>query len=420
MNIFKRFQKEKSGNFAVLSGILALPLFMVGGIVMDYSIINRTEKALQNAADASALGSAKELTLVSTADSTVKQVVKDFVYSNLTKDIGIDGGTGKLEIKTTISKDRKDVTVDLAYYWKPFLTQYISSDILPLRVSSTATLVGGQTICVIALDETSDFSLSMSGISTMNANDCAIYSNSGSPVGISTVKGSVLSASETYTGGGYQGPVSTYIPKPVTDSPIIDDPLRDRERPKADIQCDEKDLKITSGLAKLEPGTYCGGISIRGKSKVMLESGIYIMKDGPLSVGGNGTIEGDNVGFVFEGEASVFDFGVSTQVNISAPKSGLMAGILFFEDRASSVGRNFVIRSKDAERFEGTVYLSNGKLIVDKKSRVGQLSRWTAIVARNIEIKQGPNLQINANYGQSDIPVPEGIGPTGTEPRLSR
>lgn len=57
--------------------------------------------------------------------------------------------------------------------------------------------------------------------------------------------------------------------------------------------------------------------------------------------------------------------------------------------------------------------------MVDKASRVGQNSNWTAIIARQIEIKKGPELQINSDYAGSDIPVPDGIGPNGAV-RLTR
>jgi len=225
---------------------------------------------------------------------------------------------------------------------------------------------------------------------------------------------------DTYSAGGYQGPASTYKPVPVTDSPVIEDPLKARAQPIADSNCDYTNLKITKGMETLHPGTYCGGINLGGKSDIILKSGIYIMKDGPLFVNGNATLKGKNVGFVFEGDAAVFDFGVSTQANLTAPVTGPMSGILFFEDRNAPLNRNFVIRSKDAERFEGTVYLPNGKLVVDKASRIGQLSNWTAIIARRIEVRNGPELVINSDYAQSDIPVPEGISPNGTEVRLSR
>ncbi len=45
-----------------------------------------------------------------------------------------------------------------------------------------------------------------------------------------------------------------------------------------------------------------------------------------------------------------------------------MSGILFFEDRNSSGNRQFTIRSKDAEKFEGAIYLPKGALWIDKAS----------------------------------------------------
>ena len=111
---------------------------------------------------------------------------------------------------------------------------------------------------------------------------------------------------------------------------------------------------------------------------------------------------------------------VSTQVALTAPKSGPLAGILFFEDRKSEANREFIIRSKDAERFEGTVYLPKGKLIIDKASRVGQRSAWTAIIAKRIETGKGPQVEINADYASSTIPVPEGIAPQGGRAILTK
>jgi hypothetical protein len=104
---------------------------------------------------------------------------------------------------------------------------------------------------------------------------------------------------------------------------------------------------------------------------VTLKPGVYIIKDGPLWLGGNATLTGVNVGFFFEGNGPAFDFGASTQISLTAPKTGPLAGILFFEQRSAKPGRTFAIRSKDAEQFEGTVYLSRGYLLVEKASRLG-------------------------------------------------
>ena len=118
---------------------------------------------------------------------------------------------------------------------------------------------------------------------------------------------------------------------------------------------------------------------------------------------------GEFVGFYLTGDDAVFDFGVSTQISLSAPKSGLLSGLLFFEDGDSIADRTFTIRSRDALQFEGTVYLPNGTLFVDKSSKLGLLSKWTAIIAKPVAIGDGPELVINSDYEGSDIPAPKGI-----------
>ena len=83
-------------------------------------------------------------------------------------------------------------------------------------------------------------------------------------------------------------------------------------------------------------------------------------------------------------------------------------------------GRTFAIRSMNAEQFEGTIYLPRGNLLVEKASRLGQKSNWTAIVANKIKIDSGPQLVINSNYGASNIPAPNGIEGKNSNIRLTK
>ena len=57
----KKFLANKSGNFAVTASLIAVPLMASGGYALDYTIMNQQYAALQDAADAAALASVKEL-----------------------------------------------------------------------------------------------------------------------------------------------------------------------------------------------------------------------------------------------------------------------------------------------------------------------------------------------------------------------
>ena len=86
-----------------------------------------------------------------------------------------------------------------------------------------------------------------------------------------------------------------------------------------------------------------------------------------------------------------------------------MAGLLFFEDRASKLGRKHQIKSPNVEELTGTLYLSRGDLVVDPNDTVAAGSAYTAIITRNLQLKEGPELVLNSDYGATDVPVPEGI-----------
>lgn len=408
----RSFLNCRRGNFATTLGIAAVPLMLVTGGAVDYTMMQHAEGALQEVADGAALVGVKELAIAGTSRKTAENVAKNYANTTVFGKLSLADGDGSVTVGASASADR-ELTVSMAYYWTPMLLHFIKPDALPLKVNATANLTGKESICVVALDPSSSGALSLSGKSSVNADGCSVYSNSKSSDGISLVKGASLSAESSYSSGGYDGPLEAFDPRPITDSPQLTDPLASRKQPKPG-NCKAHDLKVTAGVVTLSPGTYCGGIDIGGLAQVVLLPGTYTIKDGPLIVGGDASMIGKYVGISLVGESSTFHFGTSTQVHLTAPKSGALAGILFFEDRNTSKNRLFQIKSKDAERFEGTIYLANGKLFIDKESRLGLASNWTAIIANRIEIGVGPNVQINSDYAKSDIPVPNGVGPNAS------
>jgi len=105
---------------------------------------------------------------------------------------------------------------------------------------------------------------------------------------------------------------------------------------------------------------------------------------------------------------------------LSAPLSGVMTGLLFFSNAnnplAKKVGKGaglkdgHVIRSDNARRLVGTIYLPDDKLVVDGDTPVADQSEYTVIVAKAFELNNGPNLVLQADYASSNVPVPEGLG----------
>lgn len=246
---------------------------------------------------------------------------------------------------------------------------------------------------------------------------------------------SVTAASICSSGGIKQG--SAIINGDVTtDCPVKGDPLASREAPPVPGSCLYTKLVVDGAKTPtiaLTPGRYCEGLTVTNGAQVSLASGVYVIDNGPLKVDKNGSLKGDNVGFYFLGDKGGLVFDSKSTIDLAARKEAPMEGLLLFEARAvdapveplpdvkgpappappnSPPMRTYRIISDNARNLLGTIYLPAGRLIVDAKNPVADRSAYTIIVAKQVELFDGPNLYLNTNYSATDVPVPGGVGAT--------
>ena len=162
---------------------------------------------------------------------------------------------------------------------------------------------------------------------------------------------------------------------------------------------------------------YCGGLKITDGATVVLSDGIYIVQGGKFVIDHGASVEGTDVGFFLAGKESSFEFDYDSTVSLAAPKEGVMAGILIFDDRGGKYDKHKIF-SNNARKVLGTVYLPNGALYIDAKKPIADKSAYTVVVARTVELYDGPELVLNSDYQATDVPVPKGVGPTGTTIKL--
>jgi hypothetical protein len=145
---------------------------------------------------------------------------------------------------------------------------------------------------------------------------------------------------------------------------------------------------------------------------VELRPGTYILNNGPLTVTSGGKLEGEGVGFYLTGllGISTIQFGPLSTVSLTAPRTGEMAGMLFFEDRKVLFKIPHRIASNNARNLVGTIYLPNNSLTIDSKDPIADQSDYTVIIARKFDMMDGPELVLNTDYESSLVPVPEGVG----------
>ncbi len=377
----------------------------MAGFSLDYANASNQRAKLQAIADGAVMAGVRHFRLGTASESVVRETVSGFVQASADKVIGT------VTVEPMADAKARTVSATLTANIPTYLIHIIGKQYSSVSVKASAKLAGGAPVCVLGLDEEKNGVINLEKSAVLSAPGCAIYSNSRKPDGLRAKDTGALKASFICSAGGKVADKSdAFAPAPRTDCPVLPDPLRSRPLPAAGA-CVATDMVITGSTVNLTPGTYCGGLKIRSGSRVTLTPGVYIFRGGKLDVGGGSTLTGINVGLHFSGSSLQFD--PDSSVSLTAPKSGIMAGLLISEERKNPEDQKFNILSNDARMLLGTIYLPQGRLFIGANKPVADQSAYTIVVARMFSLSEGPTMVLNTNYGSTDIPVPDGVGPGG-------
>lgn len=448
--------RRDSGGGVMLIFALALPLLLgFSAMAIEYASLAKRRTELQRAADGGAIAGVNQFKLANAEDSTAVTTAVEMARAQARRT-----GGQTITVTAEVLGNHAAVQVTVSEQVPLTLGKLLNVTTVDVSVRATAKLAGTTRLCLLALDPIAVGAFHLESSARITAADCSLYSNSRSPAGIRGENRALATALSTCSAGGYSGPSSSFMPIPATGCPALRDPLVDRQGPEPSscivlgLSVDPKKLvdgiddlvygvNVVSGSVTLDPGTYCGGLHVTKGAQVTLRPGIYIMKDGPLVVDKKASLAGTNVGFYFTGARGGLLFDEKSVVSLTAPKDGLLAGLLFFEDRnvllpvplplppsgkgkakepPDGIGslREYRIISDEARTLLGTIYLPAGRLIIDSKKPIADQSAYTVIIARLINLYDGPNLVLNARYGGTDIPVPKGVGPSSSDTVLSQ
>jgi Flp pilus assembly protein TadG len=414
LNALKRFTANSRGTLAVAIAASAPALLGVVALATDYVMMTRLESSLQTAADAAALGSASEMGLSGSSDDKIRAVALSLLKQNLSSVVGSrsfgEGNDHEAQgVAVEVDRQNGTITVKIEEHWHPTFLQLFSSAVTPIHVRSQAKILASELICVLGLSESNPPAVHLMKNARLTGEECTVYSNNHSSQGIRVDDNARLIAATSCVVGGYRlMGHGTINPLPTTDCPPLDDPLAQRPPPPISA-CSETNLVVNNQTRTLDPGTYCGGLTIKGNSQVTLNPGVYVIQDGQFRVTETASMTGENVGFYLRGNATTLRFDSDTTIDLSAPLQGEMAGLLLFEDRSGPLLRTHRIASNNARRLIGTIYLSRGRLRIDATSPVADQSAYTAIVVRSLELDEGPNLVLRSEFDATDVPVPAGL-----------
>ena len=414
---------------------LVTPILLMGiAAAVDYGTFERGRSRLQAHVDAAAIAAAREMQLAQANTSRIAAVAESFVHNSAPQAM----------VTTRVNEKALSVTVSAQETYVPKIGAYFWAKAPTVSATATAKLSGTMPLCLLTLDPKAPAALELEQSAMMTATNCMVYSNSKSAGGLQAKDDATLKAGFVCTAGGKAKTAgATVTPDPVTDCPVMADPLKSRT-PPSDTACRFNDTVVSKVVQTLQPGVYCKGLRITNGADVTLASGVYVIKDGPLIVDKGATLRGANVGIYLSGPGSNLTFAADSTISLSAPKDGPLAGLLIFDDPSGATApaippyalpiplvgellgkllkgppREHKILSDNARMLLGTIYMPKGRLIIDANKPIADKSAYTVLVVQRIDLHSGPNLILNSDYSATDVPVPPGVGPYGNSVKLT-
>ena len=336
---------------------LILVLLSCCGLVVDLGDFELTRIQMQNAADAAALGAELAVEAGGQSAAGIQEAAQN----------GYKNGTNGVTV-TIASPPTSGAYLNSPFAVQAIITKQVSGVFLRTNFTLTAkaTAFGIPTPCAYFLNRSSSI-VSMNAINQTIQATCPFYFGYNYYLN----GGSSSSGSQFFVASAPGNSSGLVSPSPAFGAPSIADPLSYLATPAVG-GCNYTGYTVNAS-ATLQPGVYCGGLSINTTSTVTLSPGTYIIL-GSLSINGP-TLNGAGVTF-FISQAYGYTAGPTMIQNVnsvlSAPTSGALQGILYFSDRALTPGQaNLSMQNwNSGSKTDGIFYLSGQELLLSNLNLV--------------------------------------------------
>lgn len=387
------FLRDDRGAMLPIMAALVIAAVSGASLAVDFARAHALRQQLQLTADAAALAAAINLPDIDAARKAAHRYAKRNMpdFANVIAADGIEFGHWNPD-KRLIEPDQRTpsavrVTPALTAKKGNALGTLFAGLLGSTSLDIAASAVAGKRspMCILALEAEKSEALSLDFLAKIEALNCTVQVNSRDRVAFRMLAGSNFLASGLCVAGGvHVSFLSRISPEATTGCPPQPDPLADLKAPEIE-SCSSSDKVLHGHHGTLHPGTYCGGLVIDGASKVELAAGTYVIKDGPLEIRDDSEIIGDGVTFYLTGEKALVHFQDNSQLTLTAPTEGDLAGILVFQDR--NFDGDHLWDSKAPTTLHGTIYLPEGQLISESSNAITPVNSCNVLIARTIRFK---------------------------------
>jgi hypothetical protein len=392
----RKLRGDCSGNVLML-GAVTLPLVVgAAGLGLDSIQWTLMQRQMQRAADSAAMAGALAKTQGFDGDQSARDSI---ARANPLPDIdpAVDSDSFKVEDPPkTGSYAGKAEAVRVVMQTRmplPFSGLFLNTGPL-IRAEATATAVNNYHYCVLALIKYNINGIKVSGSSDITM-DCGMATNSTAASAVTTANGTRIDASPVAAVGGLKASAS-YAPgtKLLPYSAPQADPFAALPDPSLPSKC-SPELKVQpSSNVTISANNNCfNGVSIKGT--VTFSPGVYYISGKTFDIGSQGTLIAEGVTFILMQPSffspSQLNISAGATVQISAPTSGTYAGVMFYQDRRSTLGLSNVINGNSSSSMRGAFYFP--RQAVKFGGATGIDTQCLQIVSQVVEFTGGTTIQ---------------------------
>jgi hypothetical protein len=388
---------SRRGQVIVLVCVSLVAMMGMIGVVTDFSFMQHQRNMMQTAADSAAMAGSQELSygdMVAAGKADAARNGYTDGASSVTVSINNPPSTGPNAANSGYVE---------AIVSKPEPTYFMRAlGVGTLIVSARAVAYEGSgPNCIYVIDPAASGALSVNGNVTVQSS-CGLLVDSSSSSGMTAVGNDTISATSIGIVGNYtsNGSVS-FTPTPKIGVIAATDPLAYVQAPTVG-SCAHTNLSLNNAGSSGSPyqlyaGTYCGGISLHGSTVLNFNPGTYVLAGGGIDVHGNSVMTGTGVTFYLTtgtGGYGGITLNGNSQVNFSAPTSGPLVGILFFQDRSIPIGgAASTITGNSSSTFDGALYFPTTTVSFNGNSSSGG---YGIVVADKLTLSG--NSSLGSNY----------------------
>jgi Flp pilus assembly protein TadG len=399
-----KFIQDTRGSIAIIAGMVFPILVGVMALGTEAGFWYLSQRKLQQTADLVAYSAVVQLRS-GRSKTQMLAVAQDIADSNGFQDVDDTLKVNNPPTSGANTGNLKAVEVKIVRSQTRYFTMIYSSDPVEINARAVAEYTEGSNACLLALDPTAGGAVTVSGSSEVVFDGCDVATNSNDAQAFQMSGGSVqMSTGCVHSVGGVEttsGLTLTTCSSPKTEVPVVVDPYSDVADPEVVGECADGDLTDVSVATDtghpLGMGSkhFCGGLSLHGT--IDFAAGLYIVDGGVFKINASAEVSGTGVTFFLTNAASLSYNGGAT-INLSAPTSGALAGLLFYADR-DDVGVSHTINGNSGSELNGAIYMPSGDLDYSGNFSGGGNGGCTQIVTRRVTFSGNSSLQVDCTAG---------------------